>query len=101
MKIEEAIEILKNPLWYNPVFEEYETVEEYDEASKMAIKSLEAQRWIPVSERFPTEDDADELTGLVLYRQSNGWKFTDYWYVPELSTTAITHFMKLPSEVKK
>lgn len=66
-------------------------------------KAIENLRWIPVSERLPTEKDADTETGLVLYKQSNGWMFTDYWFVAEMGKSAITHWMPLPKpqEVKE
>ena len=60
------------------------------------LKALERTRWIPVSERLPTEDDADKLTGLVLFKRSNGWIHTDYWVAAQDLKDTNTHWMPLP-----
>ena len=73
--------------WHNSV---YETIQ------KRYLDLLERTRWIQVSERLPTVKDADKETGLVLYKHSKGWMFTDYWFVTEVGKTAITHWMPLP-----
>ena len=54
MTNEQAIDILRNDI-------EICTVEQ-EEACKMAIKALESQRWIPVSERLPEKQDCYLVT---------------------------------------
>ena len=89
MDVKEAIEILKeeNCEWFG---------DRVRIATAEAIEALERTRWIPVSERLPTEDDADKLTGLVLFKRSNGWIHTDYWVAAQDLKDTNTHWMPLP-----
>ncbi len=83
MTTERAIEILelwKQGLRLNPY--------EVDEAFAMAIKALEQQRWIPVSERLPEEDGeylvwyncGDDEEGYMVVNFDAEMGAFGYWY---------------------
>ena len=69
------------------------TQDQHEEAKRMAINALTAQRWIPCSERLPEEDDYKSciecLDGAVWYFTENGTMGLGYYYksVKEWSTT--------------
>lgn len=98
MNVKEAIEILKDEnrdICYGTTLA--------DEATKLAVDELERSRWIPVSERLPTETKAvliftnwdDESSTENYVRQAtfgNGiWLDVD-----ENTEENITHWMPLP-----
>ena len=72
----EAIEHLKNIKIYS--FQDGYT-DEAREALEMAIKALEAQKWIPCSERLP---DSKEYVLVTDYGETNiGRRFCDRWWL--------------------
>ena len=65
MKIDRAIEIL------NPEHrEDYDGLDEVNEACRMGMEALERTRWIPCSERLP-EDGQDVLCWYQYFRYGN------------------------------
>ena len=79
-------------------FKEYteETVEEI--AAHLIENGVTVPRWIPVAERLPTEDDADER-GCVLVQQGRGGK--NIWQWDSVSSLFFTHWMPLPKSPEK
>ena len=111
MTIDRAIEIL------DPEHREnYNGMDEVNEACRMGMEALERMRWIPCSERLPEADGsylvANNATGWVnVYNFSKvknfpdfgpkgnvWWKLGDDWYP---RTTSITHWMPLPEPPKE
>lgn len=72
--------------WHNDV---YETIQ------KRYIDLLERTRWIPVSERLPTKNDADRLGRVLSYNSYMDWVDTFSWHGVEHSDS-VTHWMPLP-----
>lgn len=68
---------------------------EINTAVKHAIEALERTRWIPVSERLPTKDDADRLGRVLSYNSYMDWVDTFSWHGVEHSDS-VTHWMPLP-----
>lgn len=75
---------------------------EINQAVSKAIEALERTRWIPVSERLPTENDAKGINFKILVLFSNG--VVDLWnpilvnehFDLQIKHTYITHWMPLP-----
>lgn len=94
---EEAIEHLKNIKIYS--FQDGYT-DEAREALDMAIKALEAQKWIPCSERLP---DSKEYVLVTDYGETNiGRRFCDRWWLDYCGDKMkdVTAWMPLPESYK-
>ena len=93
MKVERAIEIL------DPEHREnYDGMDEVNEACRMGMEALERTRWIPCSERLP-EDGETVLTykngrfEVQEYEMGrNGWICGGWFW----SLATVTHWMPLP-----
>ena len=94
MKFEEMIFGLRNAK---------EFPEHYEEVSELAIDLLERTRWIQVSERLPTEEDANSKGKIIAWCTSfNGTEVDLNWRLVETSGV-ITHWrvgMEPPQEVE-
>ena len=102
MTIDRAIEIL------NPEHREnYDGMDEVNEACRMGMEALERTRWIPCSERLP-EDGQDVLCWYQYFRYGNynrlwqtygiGFQYNGHWG-GEVSTgrdTKVLFWMPLP-----
>lgn len=62
-------------------------------ADELIANGVTVQRWIPVEERLPTEDDADER-GNVLVIHPKGHK--NFWRWDFVHSPIVTHWMPLP-----
>lgn len=107
MKIERAIEIL------DPEHREnYDGMDEVNEACRMGVEALERTRWIPCSERLP-EDGQDVLCWYQYFRYGNynrlwqtygiGFQYNGNWG-GEVSTgrdTKVLFWMQLPEPPKE
>ena len=94
---EEAIEHLKNIKIYS--FQDGYT-DEAGEALDMAIKALEAQEWIPCSERLP---DSKEYVLVTDYGETNiGRRFCGKWWLDYCGDKMkdVTAWMPLPEPYK-
>jgi hypothetical protein len=97
MTIDRAIEIL------DPEHREnYDGMDEVNEACRMGMEALERTRWIPCSERLP-EDSVKKVHVFVphchgdivdvgRYLGADGWVL-EGWHLPQC---AVTHWMPLP-----
>lgn len=56
----------------------------------------EAQRWVPMSERFPTEKDADRLGFIIAHSDSMGQSTVCVWH-HVLDDGVTSHWMPLPA----
>lgn len=92
MTVDLAIEVLKDPnrdICYGTSYTE--------SAIKIAIQALEAQRWISVSERLPTEKDANSSLEVLVWDQASCWHdLLGYGSVED--NDHITHWMPFPEE---
>lgn len=85
MKVERAIEIL------NPEHREnYDGMDEVNEACRMGMKALERTRWIPCRERPP------EVGEEVLVYSRNSGMSVDYYDRGLFGFADVTHWMPLP-----
>lgn len=69
------------------------------EANYLIANGVTIQKWIPVEERFPTEEDAGEHR-TVIVREVSGEVRTVYFSFVRLYQYEFTHWMSLP-EVHK
>ena len=95
---EEAIEHLKNIKIYS--FQDGYT-DEAREALDMAIKALEAQKWIPCSERLP---DSKEYVLVTDYGETNiGRRFCGKWWLDYCGDKMkdVTAWMPLPEPYRE
>lgn len=60
----------------------------------------EAQRWVPMGERLPTEKDADRLGFIIAHSDSMGQSTVCVWY-QVLDDGVTSHWMPLPSPPEK
>lgn len=73
----------------------------HDRAMEIQYERLRApQRWIPVSERLPKKEDADDM-GLVICAWQDGFIETFHvnsieWWNSKKDKSKITHWMRLP-----
>lgn len=81
----------------------YDNHPEINTAVKHAIEALERTRWIPVSERLPTKDDANSKGKIIAWCTSfNGTEVDLNWRLVE-TDGVITHWrvgMEPPKEVE-
>ena len=71
---------------------------QYEQFYKDAIEALERTRWIPVSERLPTEKDAN-INGLVhVWLKDGNCDYEDWQDVTRYAERfqRVTHWMPLP-----
>ena len=69
-----------------------DTYQKNIDAFEMAIQALERTRWIPVSERLPTKDDANSKGKIIAWCTSfNGTEVELNWRLVETSGV-ITHW---------
>ena len=92
MDVKEAIEVINHA-----VYVDGEIIGANEEEAWVAIKNeLERTRWIPVSERLPTEKDGDKNGYILSYSPDfNGVANARWYHVVGDNTT--THWMPLPS----
>lgn len=98
MTIDRAIEIL------NPEHREaYNGLDEVNEACRMGMEALERQRWIPVSERVPEDEELvltyknGQFDVQVYEKRRNGWICGGWFW----SLGTVTHWMPLPKPPKE
>lgn len=85
MTIDRAIEIL------NPEHrEQYDGLDEVNEACRMGMEALERQRWIPCSERLPEAGEE-----VLVFSRSRGIA-VDYYDRCLFGYADVTHWMPLP-----
>ena len=102
MKIDRAIEIL------NPEHREnYDGMDEVNEACRMGMEALERTRWIPVSERLPEKNDQWVLclcvSGAieVLKFDYTMWNWDAQYPGRCYMENYVTHWMPLPEPPKE
>lgn len=95
MKIDEAIAMISHIKDY---IVDNQGDKEYGGALDMAIEALEAQRWIPVSERLPEKDksvfvftDCGETDFAYIGYRTGHWFTNGMLLIP-----TVTHWMPLP-----
>lgn len=97
MKIDEAIDDLYTILGqHNGEYMDYASYEAAVDNLNIISNFVAGTRWIPVSERLPTEDDSDE-NGYVLVWNKNGrgtWNWRDVVFHNHI--VKITHWMPFP-----
>ena len=92
MKIDEAIKELKS---CNPLTGDDKNDSKHFEAVDMAIEALERTRWIPVSERLPTREDAGPSGDVLCYDAEEKFQLPCGWLtVGKLEY--VSHWMPLP-----
>ena len=98
MDVKEAIDVLQTEI----KFQGYVETSMILEAHRMAIEALERTRWIPVSERLPTKEDADEFGNVRAWSSEQNWsEDAPYRWVDERGSYGYTHWMPLPEPPKE
>lgn len=108
MKIEKVIKVLscvENHLSIGlkrcGCCKEVKTSNEFDLALEFVIDALEAMRWIPVSDRTPTDTDADDDGYVQIF---DGKRIRTWcWYDAAVYPSKYTHWKRMPKkpEVKE
>ena len=102
MKIDEAIDDLYTILGqHNGEYMDYASYEAAVDNLNIISNFVAGTRWIPVSERLPTEDDSDE-NGYVWVWNKNGrgtWNWRDVVFHNHI--VKITHWMPFPEPPKE
>ena len=92
-------ERLDYELEYMPLIETIQITSELCDALEKAQVEIErlreAQRWVPMSERFPTEKDADRLGFIIAHSDSMGQSTVCVWH-HVLDDGVTSHWMPLP-----
>lgn len=102
---EKLVEILRKPIFPHELADPIEAVADY-----LLDNGVTVQQWIPVSERLPTEDDANEdgeiLAVWVGGKVMNpipaicGGTCSQFWGYVVQNTTWFSHWMPMPKPPK-
>ena len=65
-------------------------------AEYLAANGVTVQEWIPVEERLPTGDDANETDSILAIHKDEGYVGRWLWDIVERYPSEFTHWMPLP-----
>jgi hypothetical protein len=60
----------------------------------------DAMKWIPVTERLPTAEDADKCHSVLAIEKTDGYVRIWTWYSVSCFPTEFTHWMPMPEPPK-
>lgn len=69
-------------------------------ADMLIANGVTIQKWIPVTERLPTEDDANETESILAINKDEGYVGRWIWDIVARYPTEFTHWMPLPEPPK-
>lgn len=69
-------------------------------ATRLYKEGVTIQKWIPVTERLPTREDADETESIVAIHKDEGEAGIWSWDIVCIHHSAFTHWMPLPEAPK-
>ena len=97
---EKLIELLMDMPFGNSTYEEEERHME-DLADYLIANGLTVQQWIPVTERLPTREDANETESILAIHKADGYVGRWIWDIVVRYPKEFTHWMPLPQPPKE
>lgn len=70
-------------------------------ADYIISNGVTVQKWIPVSERLPTEEDANPYESVLAINKDDGFPRSWIWDIVEHYPTEFTYWMPLPEPPKE
>ena len=71
------------------------------EADHLIANGVTVQQWIPVSERLPTREDANETESILAIHKADGYVGRWIWDIVARYPKEFTHWMPLPQPPKE